>query len=258
MTKKNACFRLVVAGMAILSLAACGGDGGGDGGTQEPAAITKEATLTLGQEVPAPVAPPAAISGTMTATLTTATNAISGTLTLSGDFARVTAAHIHDGVVGVAGGVVVGLNNDGNGVWSVPANAPPLTAAQAALFKSGSYYVNVHTALNAPGEIRGQLIGFAENVQPIFSASCALGGCHVPGSLAPMSLRSGESVGSLVNQTAALGGVRVIPGDSANSILYKKISGTTAGAQMPVNSPPLAANEQNLIKVWIDMGAKNN
>jgi hypothetical protein len=263
MTRKNCFIRLLVSCTVVLFLAACGGGGDGDGGNGGGTTIIKEATLTIGQEVPAAIVPtpPATnpITGTMTVTLA-ANNAVSGILTLGGDFARVTAAHIHDGKVGIAGPVVIGLVDGGNGSWSVPA-AASFTAAQAALFTAGDYHVNVPTALNAPGEIRGQLIGFADNIQPIFTTSCATSTCHVAGSStgAPMSLVAGVSWGNLVGQLASSGGIRVIAGDAANSVLVARISGTTLGTRMPpLPATLLPANEQNLIKVWIDMGAKDN
>ena len=243
----------------LLFLAACGG-----GGSSAPAApvvppvFTKNATLSLALDVPAPTAPAAAnvISGTMTATLDTATNTITGTLTVTGDVGRVTAAHIHDGDVGVAGPVIIPLQNSGNGVWVVPTGST-LTAAQALRFEAGGYYVNAHTALNPGGEIRGQLISFAADIQAIFTASCTF--CHVAGGSAPMSLAAGSAIGDLVSQPAVTTtGTRVIPGDSANSVLFKKVSGTTAGPQMPLGGAPLPAFSQGLIKVWIDMGAANN
>lgn len=264
MTNRNCFSRLMVGCTAVFFLAACGGGGGGDGGgTNEPATITKEATLTFGQEVPPATAPAAAnaIGGTMTVTLTTATNAISGTLTLSGDTARITAAHIHDGDVGIApaSNVVIPLSGTGT-TLAIPAGTV-LTAAQAARFKAGGYYVNAHTALNGPGEIRGQLIAFADNIQPIFTANCAVSACHVAGTSAPMSLAAGASVANLVNKAATAsvaGGTRVIPGNFTDSVLYKRITGTTAGPQMPSGRPLLPDTERNLIKVWIDMGAKDN
>lgn len=261
MASKNCFSRLLVGCTVVLVLSACGG-GGGDGVT-EPPTITKEATLTIGQEIPA--VPPAnvpapadEIKGTMTVTLTTATNAISGALTLSTGTSRVTAAHIHDGDIGAAGAPVITLTANGN-VFSIPAGTV-LTAAEAARFKAGGYYVNVHTLLNEAGEVRGQLLGFTDNIQPIFTANCAVSTCHVPGgsSGAPMSLAAGASYGNLVNQPASVG-TRVIPDNSADSVLFKRITGTTAGPRMPPSPAPLLpATTQNLIKVWIDMGAKNN
>jgi hypothetical protein len=259
MARKNCFIRLLVSCTVVLFLAACGG-GGGDGDNGGGGiAVTKEATLTLGQEVPAPnvITPPVPeIGGTMTVALA-ANNAVSGTLTLTGATARVTSAHIHDADIGAPGGIVVGLVDGGNGSWSLPATAS-FDAAQAARFRAGGYYVNAHTDQNPAGEIRGQLIGFADNIQPIFTASCATSTCHVTGSStgAPMSLVAGASYDNLVTGAA---NTRVIPGSSSTSILYNRITGTTAGPQMPpLPATLLPANEQNLIKVWIDMGAKNN
>ena len=148
--------RMLAISVGFLFLTACGGDGGG---TATPSTIvTKTATLTLAAEIPAPTAPQPAnvISGTATFSVDTTTNAITGTLTVTGDNGRVTAAHIHDGDVGAAGPVIVPLQNNGNGNWGVAAGTL-LTAAQFARFNAGGYYVNAHTVLNVPGEIRGQL-----------------------------------------------------------------------------------------------------
>lgn len=259
MINKNRFSRLVAGCTTVLFLAACGGGDGG-GGTNEPATITKEATLTIGQEAPAATPPATAdeIKGTMTVTLTPATNAVSGALTLTTGTSRVTAAHIHDGDIGAAGGPVITLTANGN-VFSIPPGTM-LTPDRAARFKAGGYYVNVHTALNTAGEVRGQLLGFADNIQPIFAANCATSTCHVTPSSsgAPMSLVAGASYGNLVNQPASVG-TRVIPDNSADSVLFKRITGTTAGPRMPpAPATLLPVNEQNLIKVWIDMGAKNN
>jgi hypothetical protein len=174
----------------------------------------------------------------------------------------VTAAHIHDGDVGSApaNNVVVGLAPDAaRVVWTLTRFV--LTDAQVARFKAGGYYVNAHTPApgNPAGLIRGQLISFADNIQSIFTASCAVSNCHVSGGSAPMSLAAGASFANMVNQPATfVPGTRVIPSDSANSVLFKKINGISAGPQMPLNGTPLPANLQNLIKVWIDMGAPNN
>jgi predicted RecA/RadA family phage recombinase len=247
----------------LLFLSACSGGGGDNNAVTPPTPATfiRKATLTLSQDVPAPTALAAAnvINGTTTVTLNTPANTISGTLTITGDIARVTAAHIQDGEAGVAAGnTIIDLQNNGNGVWAVPAGTT-LTNDQAARFEAGEYCVLADTALNANGEIRGQLISFADNIQPIFTANCAVSVCHVDSGVAPMSLAAGEAFKNLVNNGALVEpGVRVIPNDSADSVLFKKVSGTTAGPEMPIGASPLPASEQGLIKVWIDMGAENN
>lgn len=251
--------------LALLTTA-CGG-GGGDGAPAPaaPVTVTRQATLTTAQEVPAATLPdPAAATPGGTASFTLySTNKLRGSMTLTGftlsgtpPTAAVTAAHIHDGDIGLApaNNVVKALVADADKlVWSLPANTV-LTDAQVARFKAGGYYVNAHTVTNGPGLVRGQLISFADNIQAIFTANCV--GCHFTGNTvaAPMSLAAGESYANLVS----LAGTRVIAGDSANSSLFRRVSGTTAGPQMPLNGSALSANNQNLIKTWIDMGAKNN
>lgn len=250
-----------------LLLAACGGGGGG-GGTSGPPAVIPN--VTTAQEVPAPTLPdPAATNPSgMASFVLYSTNKLRGSMTLTGfnlsgtpQTTAVTAAHIHDGDIGASGGVVVALTPDtGKVVWSLPANTV-LTDAQVARFKAGGYYVNAHTATNPAGLIRGQLISFADNIQTIFNTSCAISGCHAAGGLAPMSLAAGASRDSLVNvnsTSSTRSGIRVIPGNSADSILFRRINGTTAGPQMPQALSPLGANSQNLIKIWIETGAVNN
>lgn len=271
----NTTFRPITAltfscSIALLT-AACGGGGGGTSVTPvpAPAAVTRQATVTTLQEVPAPTLPDAAAAtpgGTASFTLYS-TNKLRGSMTLTGfslsgtpQTTAVSAAHIHDGDVGTPGGVIVALLPDASKViWSLPANTF-LTDAQVARFKAGGYYVNAHTSTNAPGVIRGQLISFTDNIQTIFTASCALSACHAPGGIAPMSLLAGASIGNLVNVNSVAStpsGIRVIAGNSTSSVLFNRINGTITPT-MPLNRPPLAAIEQNLIKVWIDMGANNN
>ena len=67
-----------------------------------------------------------------------------------------TAAHIHNGASGKNGPVIMPLANAGDGAWTVPAGSK-LTPEQLKAFQDGSLYVNVHTAANPDGEIRGQL-----------------------------------------------------------------------------------------------------
>lgn len=117
------------------------------------------ASLTVAQEVPAPtITAPPVPSGSGSVTLDPVTKVLTGSFTTV-NIASATAAHIHDGNIGVAGPVIVPLAQTapGSGIWIVPASALPLTDAQIARLRAGGYYVNVHTPLNPGGEIRGQL-----------------------------------------------------------------------------------------------------
>ncbi|MBI4650020.1 hypothetical protein HY745_01760 [Candidatus Desantisbacteria bacterium] len=106
--------------------------------------------------------------------------------------------------------------------------------------------------------INAAAISFSKDVQTIFNNNCI--GCHSQGSLASFfRLTSEVSYSNLVNvQAEKSSGIRVIPFNSSNSILILRISGNSVGAQMPKGGSPLNSQNQNLIKKWIDEGAKNN
>jgi len=66
-----------------------------------------------------------------------------------------TMAHIHQGAKGQNGPVIVPLTKNGD-TYSVP-EGRKLTPAQMQAWKAGNLYVNVHTARNKGGEVRGQI-----------------------------------------------------------------------------------------------------
>ena len=66
-----------------------------------------------------------------------------------------TMAHIHQGAKGANGPVIVPLDKSGD-TYSVPAGRK-LSPAQMEELKKGDLYVNVHTARNKGGEVRGQI-----------------------------------------------------------------------------------------------------
>jgi hypothetical protein len=109
-----------------------------------------QVNLTGAQETP-----PVTTSASGTATITVAADkSISGTIkTKSIDG---TMAHIHVGAPGKSGPPIITLTKDADGVWKVPAGSK-LTDEQYASFKAGDLYVNVHSAMHQPGEIRGQI-----------------------------------------------------------------------------------------------------
>jgi cysteine-rich repeat protein len=103
--------------------------------------------------------PPVVTVATGTATMTLNPN---GTLTYDVTTSGLvgTMAHIHFGAAGVPGPITINLTG-GPSVWSGTTAA--LTVEQKAQLAAGQLYVNVHTAANVNGEIRGQL-GFAPGV----------------------------------------------------------------------------------------------
>ncbi len=79
---------------------------------------------------------------------------------LVADIANVTAAHFHEAPVGVNGPVIFPIYTGGPPPFDEdnPAEGMVMpTIEQAAALAAGDYYVNVHTAANPGGEIRGQV-----------------------------------------------------------------------------------------------------
>lgn len=115
-------------------------------------ALSDEVRVLLAgnQEIPQ-VATAASGSGTFTVQPDGAISGSVSTLSVNG-----TAAHIHEGAPSVNGPVIIPLTQTSATVWSVPAGAQ-LTEAQMRSYKAGQLYVNVHSAANKGGEIRGQL-----------------------------------------------------------------------------------------------------
>ncbi len=120
----------------------------------QAAMTTYKATLNGGAEVP-----PVQSKGTGTAAVNVdpATKQISWRVDYSGLSGPAAAAHIHCGAAaGANAGVAVPLGSGSN--WASPLEGSgTLTDAQLADLQAGKCYVNIHTAANKGGEIRGQL-----------------------------------------------------------------------------------------------------
>ena len=98
--------------------------------------------------------PPVTTSASGEGTITIADDgAVSGSVATKG--VQGTAAHIHMAAAGKNGPVIVPFTKDGD-TYKAPAGAK-LNADQLKAFKAGELYVNVHSAANPNGEIRGQL-----------------------------------------------------------------------------------------------------
>jgi hypothetical protein len=144
--------KLVALGVAAAALAAAGI---AFAATSDDT-YTYRAALTKGAEVPRPTAVPAAARGTFTATVVESATGVSlrWKLTFSRLSGKVAAAHIHRGGRGAAGPVLVGLCGP---CTSGKTGRAVITKAVSELIERGRAYVNVHTAKNAKGELRGQV-----------------------------------------------------------------------------------------------------
>ena len=131
----------ILAGAVALLLAGCAGMSGTN---------NIQVTLSGAQEVP-PVTTAATGFGTITVG---DDKSVGGSVTTSGVVG--VAAHIHDGAPGKNGPVIVPMTKSSDNTWAIPPGAK-FTDAQYDAFKAGNLYVNVHSAANKGGEIRGQL-----------------------------------------------------------------------------------------------------
>lgn len=112
--------------------------------------VAYKATLNGASEVP-PVTTSA--TGSATVNVDTAAKKVSWSVTYSGLTAA--AAHIHCGAAaGANAGVSVSF---GTTLASPISGSGTMTDAQLADLTAGKCYVNIHTAANKGGEIRGQL-----------------------------------------------------------------------------------------------------
>ena len=117
-------------------------------------------TLRASQERPKPKGKVRRARGTFTATVTKsgASGVIAWRLTFAKLTGRAIAAHIHSGVRGKAGPVIVPLCAP---CKSGAHGRATLSASVLAALEAGRTYVNVHTRKNPNGEIRGQLAALA-------------------------------------------------------------------------------------------------
>jgi len=112
----------------------------------------------------------------------------------------------------------------------------------------------------------GDPVTLSGDVQPILSSNCVFSGCHVGTSPQEgLTLSSGQTFGNVVNvasrQLPTMN--RVTPNQPDNSYLVHKVQGTHldeggSGERMPEGRTPLSQAEIDLIRAWIQAGAKSN
>ena len=110
------------------------------------------------------------------------------------------------------------------------------------------------TASVTPPQAAVKPVDFNRDIRPILSDTCFK--CHGPDEKQRMAnLRLDDTEGLFVDR----GGYRIIvPGNAAQSKLYQKISSTDDSFRMPptYSGRTLTAKQIELIKEWIDQGAK--
>lgn len=93
-------------------------------------------------------------------------------------------------------------------------------------------------------------VSFGKDLQPIFSKSCALGGCHADGGHLP-DLMAGKAYNSLIT------GKYVDTTTPKMSIIYERLTGVLSPA-MPLTGSSNPSNIEGLMLAWVTQGAKNN
>lgn len=133
----------------------------------EATTIRVNASMDAAQEVPQPKGDVSNARGTFFARVTKSGSGgtMDWTMVFNGLTGPAVAAHIHTGKPGDAGPIAAALCSPCTSpdTGTVNANAATLAALQA-----GTAYVNVHTATNAAGEIRGQ-VGVTANLRTVLS-----------------------------------------------------------------------------------------
>ena len=161
---------LLAVGLAVAALASSGGSSSSaattsESTTEHPTSTTEQAmtasnlyiaAIDAKAEVPAPKGTSSRAGGAFALWLThqgtkyTASwKLVYGSLT-----GKAVAAHIHKGKPGTAGPVLVPLCGP---CKSGQTGTASISAATLAAIKTGAAYVNVHTAKNPGGEVRGQI-----------------------------------------------------------------------------------------------------
>lgn len=96
----------------------------------------------------------------------------------------------------------------------------------------------------------------------VFTPTCAALGCHdTLGQQSGQVLAPGLAYAQTVNhQSVEMPSLmRVLPGDPANSYLYRKITGAgITGDRMPAGGPFLNDAQIKLVRDWIRRGAPND
>ena len=110
------------------------------------------------------------------------------------------------------------------------------------------------------GSIQPTLSSIQEQV---FSTTCAVSGCHAPpGPQLDLDLSAGQARAHLVGVASVEQPARsrVTAGEPLDSYLFMKITGDAriSGERMPLGGAPLAPEQLQAIRDWIEAGAADD
>ena len=223
---------------AVLSLAACSSSNDDDtsGDTDNPTMMPDGSTqfiVALGpdQEVPSVLFDGATGEGNLMINLET--GAATGSVAVSGLSGAAQMAHIHRAFAGTNGDVEITLEGNADGsLWSVPADTV-LDAIQLDALANGELYLNVHTADNVSGEIRGQIVPMGVEVR----RSTLSGDNEVP---AVTSAGSGSGVATVNSATGAISAAIFTTGadDATMAHIHIGVAGENGEVIIPLAQDP--------------------
>jgi len=122
-----------------------------------------------------------------------------------------------------------------------------LIAVASALLLGVTVLARVRVQAQTPAA-PGRRIEFDRDIAPIFKASC--GKCHgAENAQAKLRLDSEAAV-----VQGGLSGSAIIPGNSKDSLLLKRLMGLTDAPRMPLGADPLPSPQIDMIRAWIDRG----
>lgn len=156
----------IAVSILALGLAGCGDDNGNPAGPSNTTVFT--VALSAANEVPVVTNAETTARGTAVITVHSDTNTIDFNVSMNSfpNGSTATLAHIHPGAAGVTGSPLVntGLTAgtgiampNGSGTFSFNGIAASADTIAQILANPQNFYFNVHTTLNPPGAIRGQL-----------------------------------------------------------------------------------------------------
>jgi hypothetical protein len=157
----------IAASILALGLVGCGSDNGGNPGGPSTTTVFTVA-LSAANEIPVVTNSEATARGTAVITVHSDSNTIDFSVSMNSfpNGSSATLAHIHPGAGGVTGaplvntgltaGTAIALPN-GSGTFTFNGIAASADTIAQILANPQNFYFNVHTALNPPGAIRGQL-----------------------------------------------------------------------------------------------------
>jgi len=107
-----------------------------------------------------------------------------------------------------------------------------------------------------------EVVSFNDDVLPVLNMHCVM--CHLPGAEQAELILYPDAWSQLVGISSSQSALaRVEPGNPSKSYLYLKLTGAQdteggSGLQMPFQQSPLEPSQIEMIRSWIEQGAKKN